>query len=104
MPAGVPIPPPVAADSSGAIAEEDGMPKEDPSKLERAPGEENEEVRNNLVNPSLGITEFQLWKGGSVWSTPMSTFLPQLVSWQTFEAGRVAVCGSWLVVFFKNMN
>lgn len=33
-------PAPAAADS-----EEDGMPKEDPSKLERAPGEENEEVR-----------------------------------------------------------
>eukprot|EP00752_Nemacystus_decipiens_P003340 g3090.t1 len=43
VPAGVAIPPPVAA-GSGAADEEDAMPKEDPSKLERAPGEENEEV------------------------------------------------------------
>lgn len=36
-----------AALSDGAAAdqEEDGMPKEDPTKLERAPGEENEKVR-----------------------------------------------------------
>ncbi|CAB1099373.1 unnamed protein product [Ectocarpus sp. CCAP 1310/34] len=44
VPSGIAIPPPVAAGSSAADAEEDGMPKEDPSKLERAPGEENEEV------------------------------------------------------------
>jgi len=57
MPAGVPNPPPVAADSSGAGAEEDGMPKEDPSKLERAPGEEDEEVRSCLVaQPSASLS------------------------------------------------
>lgn len=43
VPLGVVIRPPVEAGSS--TAEEDAMPKEDPSKLERAPGEENEEVR-----------------------------------------------------------
>lgn len=47
VPLGVAIPPPVAAGSSAAD-EEDAMPKEDPSKLERAPGEENEEVRTPL--------------------------------------------------------
>lgn len=37
---------PPLGSSGGATdeAEEDGMPKEDPSKLERAPGEEDEEV------------------------------------------------------------
>ncbi|CAM9660568.1 unnamed protein product [Scytosiphon promiscuus] len=44
LPTGVAIPPPVASGSSAAGPEEDGMPKEDPSKLERAPGEENEEI------------------------------------------------------------
>eukprot|EP00903_Cladosiphon_okamuranus_P012749 g11919.t1 len=43
VPAGVAIPPPAAAGNTAAD-EEDAMPKEDPSKLERAPGEENEEV------------------------------------------------------------
>lgn len=38
------LPAPAVADS-----EEDGMPKEDPSKLERAPGEENEEVLSAFV-------------------------------------------------------
>lgn len=56
VPAGVAIPPPLAAGSLAAGAEDDGMPKEDPSKLERAPGEENEEVC--IRNPSLeGRTE-----------------------------------------------
>ncbi|CAM9630712.1 unnamed protein product [Ectocarpus fasciculatus] len=48
VPSGVAIPPPVAAGNSAADAEEDGMPKEDPSKLERAPGEENEEILGNF--------------------------------------------------------
>lgn len=42
VPAGGAVAPPAPA---AADSEEDGMPKEDPSKLERAPGEENEEVR-----------------------------------------------------------
>lgn len=56
VPAGVVIPPPVAA-GSAAADEEDAMPKEDPSKLERAPGEENEEVRAPL-GESSNITNF----------------------------------------------
>ncbi|CAM9902081.1 unnamed protein product, partial [Hapterophycus canaliculatus] len=44
VPSGVAIPPPIAAGRSAAGAEEDGMPKENPSKLERAPGEENEKI------------------------------------------------------------
>ena len=53
MPPGVAIPPPVAAGGSAAD-EEDAMPKEDPSKLERAPGEENEEVPT-LLDVTLSI-------------------------------------------------
>ena len=45
--------PAVAAGSAAAEAEEDGMPKEDPSKLERAPGEENEKVRSAVVPKRL---------------------------------------------------
>lgn len=65
MPAGVPIPQPVAADSSGAGTEEDGMPKEDPSKLERAPGEENEEVRSCLVAQASASREVYVRKHSS---------------------------------------
>lgn len=53
VPPGVAIPPPVAAGGSAAD-EEDAMPKEDPSKLERAPGEENEEVPT-LLDVALSI-------------------------------------------------
>lgn len=53
VPPGVAIPPPVAAGGSAAD-EEDAMPKEDPSKLERAPGEENEEVPT-LLDVTLSI-------------------------------------------------
>lgn len=52
VPAGVSIAPPAPAGAAGGgatDAEEDGMPREDPSKLERAPGEEQEEVRNYFV-------------------------------------------------------
>lgn len=66
MPTGVPIPQPVAADSSGAGAEEDGMPKEDPSKLERAPGEEDEEVGGCIVTQVSASLSFLVERvGGS---------------------------------------
>lgn len=47
VPAGRAITPsatPASTGDAAADAGEEGMPKEDPSKLERAPGEENEEV------------------------------------------------------------
>lgn len=39
----------MAAGGAATEAEDDGMPKEDPSKLERAAGEEDEEVRSAVV-------------------------------------------------------
>lgn len=53
MPAGVasaPAAPAMAAGGAATEAEDDGMPKEDPSKMERAPGEEDEEVRSAVVS------------------------------------------------------
>lgn len=44
-----PAAPAMAAGGAATEAEDDGMPKEDPSKLERAPGEEDEEVRIAVV-------------------------------------------------------
>lgn len=55
-PAGVafaPAAPAMAAGGAATEAEDDGMPKEDPSKLERAPGEEDEEVRRAVVSKLL---------------------------------------------------
>ncbi|CAN0019043.1 unnamed protein product [Laminaria digitata] len=51
MPAGVasaPAAPAMAAGGAATEAEDDGMPKEDPSKMERAPGEEDEEIVNQF--------------------------------------------------------
>lgn len=75
VPSGVAIPPPVAAGNSAADAEEDGMPKEDPSKLERAPGEENEEVREKKTTQEFRrIASFFLRNGrmSEVRITPIS--------------------------------
>lgn len=50
--------PAASATTSGGPAtdaEEDGMPKEDPSKLERASGEENEEVRKTPLGEPIVI-------------------------------------------------
>ena len=44
-----PVAPAMAAGGAATEAEDDGMPKEDPSKLERAAGEEDEEVRSAVV-------------------------------------------------------
>lgn len=52
MPAGVAIAPAAVAGAAGG-AEDDGMPKEDPTKLERAPGEEDEEVGFFYLNISF---------------------------------------------------
>lgn len=71
MPAAVAIPPPVVAGSLAAGVEDDGMPKEDPSKLERAPGEENEKVciRDLVVRASarprfrVGMVDGRAYRG-----------------------------------------
>lgn len=57
-----------AATTGGPMAatEEDGMPKEDPSKLERAPGEEDEEVRTvftHVISPRQSFGQLSMMFG-----------------------------------------